>query len=159
MKYNNKNVKYLQGILKIRDWSDATVNGKEDKQKQIPCREDSDYWKPLIELETGQILNWEKGVTASTRYKVSDSGVYRLLDKDKNVVAERDGYVPRLLAPEDKTFAGDYVMMDVDENGFIKNWKPVLNEFDFDLINETMSFRKFLNLNESSKLSKKVMVL
>ena len=149
MKYNNKEVEYLQSILKIRDWSVSTVNGKKDKQKQMPCREQSDYWKPLIELKTGQILNWEKGVTASTRYKVSDSGVYRLLDKDKNVVAEREGYVPRLLAPEDKSFAGDYVMMNIDENGFIKNWKPVLNQFDFNFINETMSFRKFLKLNEN----------
>ena len=150
MKYNNKEVEYLQSILKIRDWSVSTVNGKKDKQKQMPCREDSDYWKPLIELKTGQILNWEKGVTASTNYKVSDSGVYRLLDKNKNVVAEREGYVPRLLAPEDKSFAGDYVMMNIDENGFIKNWKPVLNQFDFNFINETMSFRQFLNENNET---------
>lgn len=122
------NVKYLRVKAGARYWEDATVNGIEDTEGTlIPCR-DGKYWKPLIEIETGQILNWEQGKTANIHYKCCDDGEYILLDEDKNVIKLIEGYVPRILYPK-KNGYGDYIIMDIDENGFIQKWKVKLDEF------------------------------
>lgn len=121
-------VKYLQVEASVRYWEDTEVNGISDKEGDlIPCRE-GDLWKPLIELETGEILNWTKGNTASIHYKVCDSGVYKLLDDDKNIVKEIEGYVPSVMCPKEDGF-GDYIIMGVDLLGKITDWNPVLDDF------------------------------
>lgn len=120
-------VQYLQVDAHVRYWEDTKVNGVEDEQGTIPCRE-GESWKPLIDLHTGQILNWTKGTTADVHYKVCDAGNYQLLDENKFSVVENDGYVPSLLAPKSSGY-GDYIIMDIDENGFIQKWKPDLSSF------------------------------
>jgi hypothetical protein len=113
-------VKYLQAQCGVRYWED----GDED----IPCRE-GDNWNPLIEIETGKILNWEQGKTASLHYKVCDAGFYSLLDGDKKEITSYDGYVPKILCPKDSGY-GNYVIMDIDENGMIQNYSTTdLEEF------------------------------
>jgi len=121
-------VKYLQVKAGVRYWEDATVTDVEDEQGDlIPCRVD-DNWCPLIDLDTGQILNWKEGTKADIHYKVCDEGVYALLDESKNVVVEYEGYVPNSMSPKDSGF-GDYIIMDVDEKGFIAKWEPDLTDF------------------------------
>lgn len=71
------------------------------------------------------------GKTASIHYKICDAGTYILLDDNMNEIKSIDGYVPDIMCPEGKGY-GDYVIMHVDEKGFIKNWKVVLNEFEFE---------------------------
>ena len=93
----------------------------------IPCRE-GEYWEPLIEIETGKITNWEQGVTANIHYKVCDDGTYRLLDESANTIKSIDGYVPKIMCPNGNGF-GDYIIMDVDKDGFIQNWVIDLKEF------------------------------
>lgn len=116
------NAKFLQVKAGLRYWEDAIVNGVEDESGDlIPCRED-DYWCPLIDIDSGQILNWKQGVTADIHYKVCDDGVYTVLDENKEIILEKDGYVIDSLAIED-TGHGDYIIIKVDENGFINNWK------------------------------------
>lgn len=47
----------------VRYWEDASVNGIEDEKGLIPCR-DGERWKPIIDIESGVITNWTKGVVA-----------------------------------------------------------------------------------------------
>jgi len=108
-------------MMGVRYWEDARVNGEEDTDgDKIPLRK-GDTWDITIDLESGTIENWTKGVVASVHYKVCDAGVYRLISTDGNVVVERDGYVPSFLCPN-KNGYGDYVIMDIDENGNIGEW-------------------------------------
>jgi len=122
-------VKKLSCIIGVRYWEDADVNGvrEKDEDPTIPCRIDGN-WCPIIDIESGVILNWEHGVTASTHFKVCDDGIYKLLDGSDALIAEIDGYVPKIMCPEGEGY-GDYVIMKIDENGKIANWKPDLKSF------------------------------
>jgi len=123
-------VKYLQVSAGVRYWEDSKVDGVEDTLGiLIPCRE-GDYWKPLIDVDTGQIVNWEKGVTADIHYKVCDDGEYWLQDKDEHIIIGSLGYyVPdRTLAIDDRGY-GDYIIMSINKEGYIKNWKLNLDDF------------------------------
>lgn len=109
----------------VRYWEDATVNGVEDIDGNlIPCRHtDSDDWLPVIELETGKIRNWEIGKKADIHYKVCDDGNYFLMsENEEDSELSKEGYVPDCLSINHKGY-GDYIIMQVDENGFIKDWK------------------------------------
>jgi hypothetical protein len=115
-------VKYLQAECGVRYWEDAKVNGAEDAEgKLIPCRK-GDNWAPLIELDTGKIQDWPEGTTANVHYKVCDDGRYHLLDTTMKTVASIDGYVPTMLCPEGGGY-GDYVIMEIDADGSIANWR------------------------------------
>jgi len=117
---------FLQVSAGVRYWEDAKVDGVEDTEGDlIPCR-DGDYWTPFIDITFGQILNWEKGKTADIHYKICDDGTYTLLDADKNVIIEKEGYVPDIMCPRGGGY-GDYIIMEVDAGGFIQNWTPTLN--------------------------------
>lgn len=108
-------------------WEDATVNGIEDTDGgRIPCRV-GNLWCPEIDIDTGIITNWTKGVTADIHFKVCDSGSYYVKDAEGNVVLSReDNYVPNELIPGK---FGDYIIMTIDENGKIAEWNPSLDDF------------------------------
>lgn len=119
------NVIKLRAECEVRYWEDASVNGREDTNGDlIPCR-DGLNWVPEIDLESGCILNWKKGTVATIHYKVCDAGKYDLIDEEGNVVATKEGYVPKIMYPKSEGF-GDYVIMDVAEDGKIQDWKPDL---------------------------------
>lgn len=134
-------VKYLRARCGVRYWEDGEVNGVQDEDgSRIPCREGTaanndslggGNWCPTIDLDTGRIENWPHGTTASIHYKVCDDGDYALLDADRNVVAEIDGYVPGLMCPEGEGY-GDYVIMEIGPDGTIAKWKADLSEFEKD---------------------------
>lgn len=115
-------IKLVQCECGVRYWEDAKVDGVQDTDGTlIPCRE-GDYWKPLINLEDGNITNWKKGITASIHYKVCDDGEYIFLDGLMNTIKVYDGYVPSFMSPKANGY-GDYVIMDIDENGQIDGFK------------------------------------
>lgn len=137
---------YLKVNAGVRYWDDAKVNGEYDTNCEdlenpdaaptIPCAEyvgeqnrvlhgENWRWRPLIDIETGQIVNWKKGTTAHIHYKVCDDFQCDILDKDKNIITSYDGYVPKIMCPADEGY-GDYIIMDVDENGFIQKWNKGL---------------------------------
>lgn len=123
-----KEVTHLNAFCGVRYWEDAEVNGIEDEDGDlIPCR-DGDNWCPIIDLESGCIVNWDKGIKASLHYKVCDEGIYQLTNVDGEVIKEIEGYVPDIMCPKDEGY-GDYVIMDIDENGFIQDFKPTLKGF------------------------------
>jgi len=120
-------VKYLQVEAYVRYWEDSVVNGEEDVTGSlIPCRE-GDAWKPLIDIENGVILNWVIGKTADIHYKVCDEGTYTLLDECKNAIISKEGYVPKIMCPKREGY-GDYIIMDIDENGQISDWEILLSD-------------------------------
>lgn len=134
-------IKYLAVDAGVRYYEDAVVNGKDDVsvydnpdiKPNMPCVEqikeeptgviNSDHlrWRPVIDIKTGVIINWDKGNTAHAFYKVCDDGVYSLLDENKNTIYEVESYVPDVLSIEDKGY-GDYIDMIINENGEIHNW-------------------------------------
>lgn len=122
-------VKTLHVEAKVRYWEDTEVNGESDTEDgaNIPCKE-GEIWKPIINLESGQITNWKAGTTADVHYKVCDAGVYHLKDEEGNTVLTKDGYVPDIMCPEGEWY-GDYIIMKIDENGFIADFEPYV--FDF----------------------------
>lgn len=124
------NIKYLQVEAGVRYWEDATVNGVEDVDgTRIPCRK-GDMWCPYILIDTGKISNWPQGVVADIHYKVCDAGSYWLFDENhEDVAAIEEDYVPKIMCPEEDGH-GDYIIMKVNCDGFIENWKPTLDGFD-----------------------------
>lgn len=147
----NKPVNYEAKFLKVdagvRYWNDAKVNGVEDTDVEetgnaptIPCAEymseqnrvlhGNDWrWRPIIDIDEGKIVNWKQGVTAHIHYKVCDDGIYEVIEANGNVVAAHEGYVPNIMCPAGEGF-GDYIIMNVGENGIIEGWnKRLLSEF------------------------------
>lgn len=125
----------LKVRLHVRYTEDGKVNGVRDVDYQehpeltpnMPFMKkegSSYYWCFRIDVNEGRILHWPKGVVADTYYKVCDECE---IDYEVNgqVVANNDGYYycPDFLALEDSGY-GDYVILHIDENGLIRNWKP-----------------------------------
>ena len=105
----------------VRYWEDTKVNGEYDDSNnpKMPCA-DGEYWKPIIDAKTGQIINWTPGIVASTHYKVCDECELRI-DKGNVTLFFDEDYVPDFLCPKDEGY-GDYIIMDINKDGFIKDW-------------------------------------
>ena len=114
----------------VRYWEDSEFNGENDTEDGdlAPCKVGS-VWCPIIDIDNGVITNWNKGVKAEIHYKVCDNGCYYLKDNVNNVILsiEQD-YVPKILCPKDNGW-GDYIIMDIDENGKISDWKIDIEDF------------------------------
>ena len=114
-----------------RYWEDSVIDGKDDTERglYVPCK-NGNIWNPHIDIDSGIITNWDNGVNANIHYKVCDECGYELLDNDGNVIISfEDGYVPKTLCPKENGY-GDYIIMDIDENGKIENWKFRKEDFE-----------------------------
>lgn len=137
---------YLKVDAGVRYWDDAKVNGEYDTncedlespaaEPTIPCAEyvgeqhrvlhgENWRWRPLIEIEAGKIVNWQQGITANIHYKVCDDFACEILDGNKEVITSYNGYVPKVMCPKENGY-GDYIIMNIDENGFIQGWRKDL---------------------------------
>lgn len=115
----------------VRYWEDSQFNGVEDDNKGslAPCKI-NDLWCPVIDVSSGKITNWKLGTTAKIHYKVADGCGYELIDSDSNIILSRDdGYVCRTLNPVENE-GGDYIIMNIDKNGFIEDWKFNIVDFN-----------------------------
>lgn len=121
-------VEYLFVEAGVRYWEDATIDGIQDEDGNIPCR-DGDCWKPLININTGKIINWTQGVRANIHYKVCDNGTYKLLDVNMELIKKIRDYVPKMLSPKEEGW-GDYIIMDIDADGQIQDWVISFDEFN-----------------------------
>jgi len=128
-------VHYLLAKVGARYWEDSLLNGVEDIDKKMPCIVDN-YWCPLININTGVIINWKKGNVADIHYKCCDDGSYGLLDIDKNLITHREGYVPKILDLYKDSY-GDYIIMKIDSDGMIRDWNNEASLDDF--INDNKS--------------------
>lgn len=112
----------------VRYWEDADVNGVQDELGDLmPCRY-GERWRPIIDIETGIILNWKKGTKADVHYKVCDDGKYTLKDAKGKSIITVDGYVPNTMSPAETGY-GDYIIMHIDENGKIADWEFNIDDF------------------------------
>ena len=134
-------LKYLKVDAVIRYWQDSIINGKRDNdceeepnEPQMPfakyrgeenrtLRAYNWHWEPTIDIDNGRILGWTEGTSASIHYKVCDEFYCEILDDNNNTVYSYDGYVPRCMCPKENGY-GDYIIMDIDSNGFIQRWNP-----------------------------------
>lgn len=116
------NIKTLKVEAEIRYWEDGTVDDVEDEGGiLIPCRI-GEMWCPIIDVDSGSIKNWTKGIVAKIHYKVCDAGSYYLQDADgKTILSIENGYVPKIMCPKENGF-GDYIIMDIDKDGKIAEW-------------------------------------
>lgn len=124
-------IKYLLAIVEPRYWDeDFELDGSPfDGEGYFPGKI-GDEWKILIDIDTGKIINWELGHTAQVYSKICDAGEYKLLGPDQMICYfyKDDMYVPSCLYPKENGY-GDYIIMDIDENGVIKDWKFDISDF------------------------------
>ena len=120
----------LEIVAPVRYWEDCSIHLVNDDRmgdcipdELIPCRE-GENWCPIIEIDTGKILNWQQGIEAKVFFKVCDEGSYYLKDEQGETIAAIEKfYVPTLIDLTGKSF-GDYLYFSIDENGKIANWQP-----------------------------------
>lgn len=88
-------------------------------------------WRAVVDVDTGQIEGWPQGDARELHIKVCDAGTYSIYDVNAERVAKIDGYVPNGLVPGEY---GDYIILSIDENGFITNWpkNPSFEDFQQD---------------------------
>lgn len=123
------NSRFIEVRAGVRYWEDGKLNGEEDAEGNMPLR-NGDLWLPVIDLATGQVLNWPAGMEASVHYKVCDEGDYWLLDEARQRLAKwKSYYVPNdILCPGGSGF-GDYIIMNISGDGTIQGWRqPYLDE-------------------------------
>ena len=115
---------YLNAKLSLRYWEDCKVNGSEPEfATDVPMLNGNLLWDILININEGRIEDWPS-VELRTHFKVCDAGSYYLIDEEANVIAEFENeYVPKCLYPNANGW-GDYVILDIDKDGFINGWNP-----------------------------------
>jgi hypothetical protein len=91
--------------------------GEEDIPNEFFGRT-GDTLELVLDLDTRRVREWPGG-HAEVHMKVVDEGEYDLLAQGA-VVASVSDYVPHCLPGED----GDYLVMDILEDGTIKGWNP-----------------------------------
>ena len=127
----------------VRDWCNFLINGENDNEtiKNIPFRE-NDYWCPTIDVDEGKIVNWPLGIKLDVLAKTCDENKIYFCDKNMNKITwfdeeEKDtidcyeGYVPDFLDTIGDG-CGDYIQLNINEDGKIKNWnkEEILNIFE-----------------------------
>lgn len=70
------------------------------------------YWRPVIDIRTGKILNWTEGVRARIYYKVVDACKWVIRNANGKKQYSGRGYVPDTLAPDGNGY-GDYISMNI----------------------------------------------
>lgn len=111
----------------VRYWEDSDLNGKEvsESGEEFPCK-NGNLWNPVIDIDSGIITNWDMGNTANVHFKVCDLCGYAIIDTTGEIVIEKGwSYVPDILCPARDGY-GDYIIMNIDEQGKIDGWKPEL---------------------------------
>lgn len=102
---------------------------EEDMPNDAPMRK-GDLWKALIDVDQKKIIDWPQGQALSFYMKVCDQGSYRLYDENRNMIASiENDYVPNNLLPGEY---GDYLDLEIDEEGRIANWLSDANLTDFE---------------------------
>lgn len=111
----NLDVKYIEIHFPHEDEGDEDVNS-------LPFIDNMEV-RLLIDIETGQIQNYPKGVDAlEFAAQVDDDGSYRLYDSNMGLLHRVDNaYVPNKAVPPRDGY-GDNITLEIDENGLITNW-------------------------------------
>lgn len=101
---------------------------EDDIPNDFPLRK-GERWECDVEMDTGKISRWPQGRAEDFYMKVTDGGIYQLLDENAKLVAEiAQNYVPHGVVPGEY---GDYIHFKINEHGIITNWpkKPNVSAF------------------------------
>lgn len=134
LKQTEYEAKTLEVKAAVMYWEDSKINGIEDTEDgdNVPCKV-GDCWCPIIDIDSGIITNWAKGVEAKINYKVCDEFSYVLKDINGEIIcSESDNYVPSTMAIRENGY-GDYIILDIDFNGKIDNWEFKEKDFEEEL--------------------------
>lgn len=122
------NIKKLYVKVYPRYIQDSSVNDSRDLENdpKMPFVKFDDkvkeyFWEVNIDIDKGQIIDWPQGTTASLHYKVCDEGFYEIFNEKGENLGDFNGYVPYIMCPKEPGY-GDYIIMDIDENGNIQDW-------------------------------------
>lgn len=126
LKEEKINLKYIKCHFYIRDWSGFVCSAR-----KIPFSSEN-YWNPVIDVDEGKIIDWEKGVTLNVNAKTCDDNELYLYDENNNLIIWFDnyqketvhfyrGYVPEFLDVIGDG-CGDYLQLIIDRDGYIKNF-------------------------------------
>lgn len=139
-------VKHIEVDTEVRYWEDADVNGVPDIDfyeskgigtPRMPCAvqvkkkaeksiySDHWHWRPIIDIESGKVINWVEGVEARVHYKVCDMFACTIKNVEGNAIIEYEDYVPRFMCPADEGY-GDYIIMNISKEGYIQDWQTSL---------------------------------
>jgi hypothetical protein len=119
------NVTTIAVKANVRYWEDATINGVADEYGDLTPFAHGDTWNPKIDIEKGAVIDWPSGTVADIHFKICDGCGFDLLDSNGKVLfTQDDGYVPKMLCPEESGY-GDYMIMKIDENGKINKWDAI----------------------------------
>jgi len=84
-----------------------------------------------IDLSTHKVIDWKNEYGSKSIFeKVVDTGIYILLDENKQEIYRIEGYVPNEFLPE-KDGYGDYLTLNIAQDGTVTNWydEPDFQEF------------------------------
>lgn len=135
---------YLEVRASVHYWEDAQVNGQEDTDgRTIPLRQ-LNCWCPVIRLCDGKVVGWPEGVVAMIHYKVIDEGDYWLRDAQMQRVAKwASAYVPDAFLCPGGSGWGDYIVMTIGADGFVRDWQaPAIVWARDNTDNEQQSWRR-----------------
>lgn len=138
---NGKEVRFVDVYVEPLFIESAEINGIKETEENLNMpfvTEGGELrkhnWKFTIDVETGKILGWPQGTDACVFYKVCDQGIYEYKDVVGNLLYKEEwDYVPRFLQINEEGW-NDYIFIDIDENGYIENWK-----FNSKLMNKEIS--------------------
>ena len=83
----------------------------------------------LIEVDTGKVISWQGNEPVSIHDNIRNNGAYTLFDKCGGEVAYLNNYyIPHDLIPGKR---GEYIHIDISEDGFVTNWPKVPNVAEF----------------------------
>lgn len=102
---------------------------------ECPCI-DGHQWRPIININTGKIINWDAPIKCHVFAKVCDEFKCKIKGLNGEDIINYEGYVPSFMAIEDSGY-GDYIDMIVEEDGIIKNWYFCQDHID-ELINNNL---------------------
>ena len=125
--YVNKVVEVeIKTVVAVIDVSSMVADG--DLDSYTPLLGGS-IWELNIDIDTGKISDWPCDRPMRVPLLVRDTGTYRLIDIDGEIVGEIvNGYVPNDVIPG---AYGEIIELDIDCDGFVTNWpdNPSLSEF------------------------------
>lgn len=125
-------IRYLEdiGFEQDNNWCDCNADDPE-----CPCIE-GHQWRPIININTGKIINWDAPITCHVFAKVCDEFKCKIKGLNGEDIITYEGYVPSFMAIEDNGY-GDYIDMIVEEDGTIKDWYFCQDHID-ELINNNL---------------------
>lgn len=81
-----------------------------------------------IDIDTGEVTNWPKNCPTDFHdIKIVDTGNYRLIDDNADMVVGYSGYVPICLG---EGGYGDYLEFEIDGNSHIVGWSFDQDDYD-----------------------------